>query len=218
MKAPDLRSRSLTIALAGTLPLACQPPPPSAAISNAPAAGPTEAASTQPPPATQPAAAPSAPPTGPTETASTQPPSAAPARSAAVLPLPERLTCNDRTGRVWEEGRGVPAAPPPAAKDPSADRVIAAARGPIRACYQGALKKDPSAEGRTAFLLHVGADGAVDWWCVGPVGTIATTTAVPCIASSLAGLRFAQPKGGAATVGGSFSFVDANARPAQDGP
>lgn len=160
------------------------------------------------------------PPTGPPASAQarlpTAPPSSAspPVPIAAATPLPERLACTDRTGRTWDEPRlapGTEAVPtPPPAKGNPADRVLASARGEVRACYQVALNNDACTEGRTSFRLHVGADGAVERWCLGAAGTIATSTAVPCIASTLAGLRFPPPENGAATISGSFSFVNAN--------
>lgn len=200
MRAADPRSRCLPLALMTALGLGCQTPPP-AAVSPAPAPAPAQTPSTERSPGPSPVA---------------------PALASSAIPFPEQLACTDRTGRSWVEPRlepGTQAAPAPTpAKGSPAERVLATARGEIRACYQAALNKDACTEGRTAFRLHVGADGGVERWCVGGVGTIATSTAVPCIASTLAGLRFDPPGNGAATVSGSFSFVNANAPPAKASP
>ena len=185
-----------------TYGLACQAPP-TAAVASAP---PPSPASAPQPSAERPRA----------------PPSAASTPVPSVIPLPERLACTDRTGRTWDEPRlasGMETAPTAQPEKGSpADRVLAASRGEIRACYQVALNNDACTEGRTAFRLHVVADGTVEHWCVGSTGTVATSTAVPCIATTLASLRFARPENGAATVTGSFSFVNANAPPSQARP
>lgn len=90
-----------------------------------------------------------------------------------------------------------------------ADSVFAAARSKIRGCYQQGLNFDPDIEGRLAFTLAVGADGAVPGACWGKSGSL-TPAMVQCITSVLRSLRFDPPAGGRARIGGSFSFVNDN--------
>lgn len=137
---------------------------------------------------------------------------------------PESLTCFDRTGRRWNEPVPSPATlvvpnasqPPSSGKINTAGRVLAGARGTVRACFQAVLNEDPSVTGTMTFTLHVVADGVVEHACVGPTGTIAQTAAVPCVGEALVALRFAPPEqpenappaSRRATVTGSFSFTN----------
>jgi hypothetical protein len=90
-----------------------------------------------------------------------------------------------------------------------ADRVIAGARGRVRACYQAGLASNPDMEGRVSFTLSIGGSGSVSSASVSPGGSIGGSV-VGCIQGVLRGLSFDAPEGGAATVSGSFSFVNAN--------
>ncbi|HEU4410511.1 MAG TPA: AgmX/PglI C-terminal domain-containing protein [Polyangiaceae bacterium] len=91
----------------------------------------------------------------------------------------------------------------------NADRVLAAARGRIRACYQNGLNSNPDMEGRVSFVVSVGGSGAVSNANVTPTGTISGSV-VSCIQGVLKGLNFEPPEGGAAQVNGSFNFVNSN--------
>jgi hypothetical protein len=91
----------------------------------------------------------------------------------------------------------------------NADRVLAAARGRIRACYQNGLNSNPDMEGRVSFVVSVGGSGAVSNANVTPTGTISGSV-VSCIQGVLKGLNFEPPEGGAALVNGSFNFVNSN--------
>jgi len=88
-----------------------------------------------------------------------------------------------------------------------ADRVLAAARGRVRACYQSGLNTDPEMEGKVSFTLSIGASGSVSSANVTPSGNI-TGGVISCIQSVLQGLAFDAPEDGTATMAGSFSFVN----------
>lgn len=90
-----------------------------------------------------------------------------------------------------------------------ADRVLAGARGRVRGCYQSGLGTNPDMEGRVSFTISVGGSGSVSSVNVSPGGTISGAV-VSCINGVLRGLNFDPPDGGAATVAGSFSFVNSN--------
>jgi len=91
----------------------------------------------------------------------------------------------------------------------NADRVIALARGKARACYQQGLGANPDMEGRASFTLTISGSGSVSSASVSPSGSLSPSVA-SCIKSALSGLSFEAPEGGAASVSGSFNFVNAN--------
>lgn len=91
----------------------------------------------------------------------------------------------------------------------NAERVLAAARGRIRACYQNGLNSNPDMEGRISFVVSIGGSGSVSNANVTPTGTI-NGSVVSCIQGVLKGLNFEAPEGGAATVNGSYNFVNSN--------
>lgn len=91
----------------------------------------------------------------------------------------------------------------------NASRVIALARAKARACYQAGLNSNPDMEGRASFTLTISGSGSVSSASVSPSGSLSGGVA-SCIRSALQGLSFDPPEGGAATVSGSFSFVNAN--------
>jgi hypothetical protein len=91
----------------------------------------------------------------------------------------------------------------------NAERVLAAARGRIRACYQNGLNSNPDMEGRVSFVVSIGGSGSVSNANVTPTGTI-NGSVVSCIQGVLKGLNFEAPEGGAATVNGSYNFVNSN--------
>ncbi len=91
----------------------------------------------------------------------------------------------------------------------NAERVLAAARGRVRACYQNGLNSNPDMEGRVSFVVSIGGSGSVSSANVTPTGTI-NGTVVSCIQGVLKGLNFDAPEGGAATVNGSYNFVNSN--------
>ena len=139
-------------------------------------------------------------------------------------------TCVDRTGRRWPDTRVTNAPPsiPTITSSPSpdkiagADRVLAAARGKVRGCYQSALSRDERVSGRVTYTTRLATDGAVAHVCLRATGTIAQSVAMPCFEELLLGLRFSPPEPptspgaepGRSTVAGSFSFQNANAEPA----
>jgi hypothetical protein len=90
-----------------------------------------------------------------------------------------------------------------------ADRVLAGARGRIRGCYQAGLNTNPDMEGRVTFTISVGGSGSVSSASATPSGTLSGGV-VSCIQGVLRGLSFDPPENGAATVSGSFSFVNSN--------
>lgn len=90
-----------------------------------------------------------------------------------------------------------------------ADRVLAGARARARACYQSGLATNPDMEGRVSFTLTISASGSVSNASASPSGSISGGV-VSCIQSALRGLTFDAPEGGAASVSGSFSFVNGN--------
>ncbi len=90
-----------------------------------------------------------------------------------------------------------------------ADRVLAGARGRIRGCYQSGLNSNPDMEGRVSFTLSISASGSVSSASASPSGSLSGGV-VSCIQGVLRSLSFDAPEGGAATVSGSFSFVNAN--------
>ena len=91
----------------------------------------------------------------------------------------------------------------------NAERVLAGARGRIRACYQNGLNSNPDMEGRVSFVVSIGGSGSVSNANVTPTGTI-NGSVVSCIQGVLKGLNFDAPEGGAATVNGSYNFVNSN--------
>ncbi|MDW8249858.1 MAG: AgmX/PglI C-terminal domain-containing protein [Myxococcales bacterium] len=91
----------------------------------------------------------------------------------------------------------------------NAARVIALARAKARACYQQGLASNPDMEGRASFTLTISGSGSVSSASVSPSGSLSPAVA-NCIKGALSGLSFDPPEGGAATVSGSFSFVNAN--------
>jgi hypothetical protein len=91
----------------------------------------------------------------------------------------------------------------------NAERVLAGARGRIRACYQSGLNSNPDMEGRVSFVVSIGGSGSVSNANVTPTGTI-NGSVVSCIQGVLKGLNFDAPEGGAATVNGSYNFVNSN--------
>lgn len=91
----------------------------------------------------------------------------------------------------------------------NAERVIAMARAKARACYQQGLGANPDMEGRASFTLSVSGSGSVSSASVSPSGSLSPSVA-SCIKGALSGLSFDPPEGGAATISGSFSFVNAN--------
>ncbi|HEU4535398.1 MAG TPA: AgmX/PglI C-terminal domain-containing protein [Polyangiaceae bacterium] len=91
----------------------------------------------------------------------------------------------------------------------NAERVLAGARGRIRACYQNGLNGNPDMEGRVSFVVSIGGSGSVSNANVTPTGTISGSV-VSCIQGVLKGLNFDAPEGGAATVNGSYNFVNSN--------
>jgi hypothetical protein len=91
----------------------------------------------------------------------------------------------------------------------NAERVLAGARGRIRACYQNGLNSNPDMEGRVSFTVSIGGSGSVTNASVTPGGTIGGSV-VSCIQGVLKGLNFDAPEGGAATVAGSYNFVNSN--------
>ena len=91
----------------------------------------------------------------------------------------------------------------------NADRVIAMARAKARACYQQGLGANPDMEGRASFTISVSGSGSVSSASVSPGGSLSPSVA-SCIKGALSSLSFDPPEGGAATVSGSFSFVNAN--------
>lgn len=96
-----------------------------------------------------------------------------------------------------------------AGKISGADRVLAGARGRIRGCYQAGLNSNPDMEGRVSFTLSISGSGSVSNASASPSGSLSGGV-VSCIQGVLRGLSFDPPEGGAATVSGSFSFVNAN--------
>ncbi|MFO0660888.1 MAG: AgmX/PglI C-terminal domain-containing protein [Polyangiaceae bacterium] len=90
-----------------------------------------------------------------------------------------------------------------------ADRVLAGARARARACYQAGLATNPDKEGRVSFTLTISASGSVSNASASPSGSISGGV-VSCIQGALRGLTFDAPEGGAASVSGSFSFVNGN--------
>lgn len=91
----------------------------------------------------------------------------------------------------------------------NAARVIGLARAKARACYQQGLSSNPDMEGRASFTLTISGSGSVSSANVSPSGSLSPGVA-SCIKGALQGLSFDAPEGGAATVSGSFSFVNAN--------
>jgi hypothetical protein len=90
---------------------------------------------------------------------------------------------------------------------PGAEGVIAAARGRARACYIAGLDQSPDMEGAVSFSLRIGADGSVAGVSVSPGGDI-TPGVVRCVENVLRAVRFTEPEGSAASVNGSFKFVN----------
>lgn len=122
-------------------------------------------------------------------------------------------------GTTGTSGTGQAVAPPKAnvsgggsvsvGKISGADRVLAGARGRVRACYQSGLGSNPDMEGRASFTLSVSGSGSVSSANVSPSGTLSGGV-ISCIKGVLSGLSFDPPEGGAATVSGSFNFVNSS--------
>ncbi len=96
-----------------------------------------------------------------------------------------------------------------AGKINGAERVLRGAQGRIRGCYQAGLGSNPDMEGRVSYTLSISGSGSVSNASVSPSGSLSGGV-VSCIRGVLSGLSFDPPEGGAASVSGSYSFVNAN--------
>lgn len=92
---------------------------------------------------------------------------------------------------------------------PNAPRVLAGARGRVRACYQRALANNPDEKGRAQYAIRVAPSGEVQNATVTGTGIGAQTVA--CIQGGLRALVFDPPEGGGATVTGAFQLTSREA-------
>ncbi len=88
-------------------------------------------------------------------------------------------------------------------------RVIAAARPRFSACYNNALKDDPSLSGRVPLDLVIGPDGSVVAASVSPGATLTSSKVQTCMLGVARSLTFPAPSGGSATVKVPFVFANA---------
>ncbi|HEU4412935.1 MAG TPA: AgmX/PglI C-terminal domain-containing protein [Polyangiaceae bacterium] len=109
-----------------------------------------------------------------------------------------------KPGIAGEEGPGVSKA-----KALSNERVLASARGRIRACTEDGVYRKPSMAGRVQFALTVGGNGSVSQATLTRSGTV-DDGVVACIRRVLQGLHFDPPESGTSTVNGSFKVVNAS--------
>ncbi len=90
--------------------------------------------------------------------------------------------------------------------DPSAARLVLNARNDVvRACYERAVRDDPTLRGEVVVRLRVEDDGTVSQ--TASSGESALRTLASCIEGALRTLRFAHPVGGAATVTAPYVFA-----------
>jgi hypothetical protein len=88
-----------------------------------------------------------------------------------------------------------------------AERVLAGARGRVRSCYQTGLATNEAMEGRVSFTIAVGGTGAVQSVSTSPSGSLSSGV-VSCVQGVLRGLAFEPPENGAATLTGSYAFLN----------
>jgi hypothetical protein len=171
------------------------------------------------------ATAKSAPPETPAPPPSSAEPAVAPAPSPAPVvtadmppPAPTAVATADASGDPLASDVPVPPAPPPVTGKVQAGQ--AAARGrldpalinkevrahlaDLQSCYEGELRRDPSAKGRIVADFTIGNDGRVaklglgGAWLPAIMGT--------CMSNVLSTMRFPPPDGGTVTVQYPFVF------------
>ena len=88
-------------------------------------------------------------------------------------------------------------------------RVMQRHVGAIRACYEKALAKDPTLEGRVTVRFTIGKDGSVT-----EVRDVALRMKDPevvsCVQATVKAMTFPQPQGGSVTTTRTFKFASAD--------
>lgn len=110
--------------------------------------------------------------------------------SLAILGPPPKKPAKVLTGVVQVNGRLAPDA---------VDKVVRAKLDPVRACYEGELRKNPTLQGRVAVKLAIDASGAVAQACNGG-SDLPSATAIACIVQASSQLSFPAPEGGTVNV------------------
>lgn len=104
---------------------------------------------------------------------------------------------------TFDVGRSPSQAPP---SIPKPDGPLAGARIAVRRCYERALSTNPDLAGSIRFALALAPDGRVASVTATPSGNLGEV--VGCVQGVLKGLRFDNPEGVAASVSGSFTFIN----------
>jgi hypothetical protein len=91
--------------------------------------------------------------------------------------------------------------------DAEVKRVVGRAKGAIKGCYERALPRDPTLEGRLEVNFTVSGSGKVS--SVRITGNELNDQVGRCVAAVFERLRFPQPKGGAASFSSPFFFTPA---------
>lgn len=84
-------------------------------------------------------------------------------------------------------------------------RIVRQNYGRFRACYESALRGNPSLQGRVSVRFVIGRDGRIS--NVGAGGDIPDAGVVSCVSRAFYGLSFPQPEGGIVTVSYPIMFT-----------
>jgi TonB family protein len=79
-------------------------------------------------------------------------------------------------------------------------KVVRANFGTFRACYEDALRRDASTQGRVATRFVIDREGRVSDASIDPSTTLRDGRALDCIRAAYAKLTFPKPDGGIVTV------------------
>ncbi len=79
-------------------------------------------------------------------------------------------------------------------------RIVRAAYGRIRACYERGLTRDAKLTGKVEVRFVIARDGKVSQAELGPTTTLPDAETAACVAQVFSGLIFPQPEGGIVTV------------------
>lgn len=124
----------------------------------------------------------------------------APPPAPALAPLPAGSSAPPSDPRASISGSGSVSG----GKISEAEKVFRAAQRDLRGCYQAALRRKPTIEGRVGYRVAVGADGLIKQTCLAHHGL--DDEALVCVRGVLSNVRFQPPEAGSASIQGSYSF------------
>jgi hypothetical protein len=104
--------------------------------------------------------------------------------------------------------------PPPSAGDgegklprEAIQKVVRSNNPAIRACYESALRDDPTLKGDVEVAFTIGLDGTVGSTSTGPKTDLPDPSVVACVKRVFAKMEFPMPEGGAVKVSYPISFT-----------